>query len=136
VAKPQQDVTDAELAVLQHLWARATATIREITESLYPGGGASRYATVQKLLERLEAKGHVTRQADEVPHRFAAAVGRGELIGRRLRAMADKLCGGSLSPLLTNLVESRSLTPREISDLRGLIDQLDRQTKSNAKRRG
>jgi BlaI family transcriptional regulator, penicillinase repressor len=71
-----------------------------------------------------------------VPHRFAAAVGRGELIGRRLRAMADKLCGGSLSPLLTNLVESRSLTPREISDLRGLIDQLDRKTKSNAKRRG
>ncbi len=135
MAKPQQDVTDAELAVLQHLWGRATATIREITEELYPGGGASRYATVQKLLERLEGKGHVTRDAATVPHQFAAAVGRGELIGRRLRTMADKLCGGSLSPLLTNLVESRMLTPREIADLRGLVDRLDRAPKSNVKRR-
>jgi predicted transcriptional regulator len=136
VAKPQQDVTDAELAVLQHLWARTTATIREITDSLYPGGGASRYATVQKLLERLEAKGHVKRDAGTVPHRFAATVGRSDLIGRRLRSMADKLCGGSLSPLLTNLVESRALTSGEIADLRGLIDRLDRQTKANVKRRG
>ena len=136
VAKPQQDVTDAELAVLQHLWARQTATIRGITDDLYPGGGSSHYATVQKLLERLEGKGHVTRNAAAVPHRFAAAVGRGELIGRRLRAMADKLCGGSLSPLLTNLVESRALTPREIADLRGLIDRLDRPPKSGAKRSG
>src|SRR5215211_8288255 len=101
MAKLQQDVTDAELAVLQHLWARDTATIRDITDVLYPGGGASRYATVQKLLERLEGKGHVSRDAGGVPHRFAAAVGRGELIARRLRTMADKQCGGSLSPLLT-----------------------------------
>src|SRR5262245_18747482 len=112
--KPPQDVTDAELAVLQHLWSARAATIRAITDALYPGGGPSHYATVQKLLERLEAKGHVTRDAGEVPHRFAATVGRGELIGRRLRTMADQLCGGSLAPLLTNLVESRSLSPREI----------------------
>ena len=133
--KPQQDVTDAELAVLQHLWGRATATIRQITDVIYPGGGPSRYATVQKLLERLEAKGHVTRDADVVPHRFAAAVGRGELIGRRLRTVADKLCGGSLSPLLTNLVESRALSRREIGELRDLIDRLDRAPKPDAKRR-
>jgi BlaI family transcriptional regulator, penicillinase repressor len=124
--KPQQDVTDAELAVLQRLWEAGAATIRELTAVLYPGGGTSRYATVQKLLERLEGKGHVRRDAGEVPHRFAAAVGRGELIGRRLRTMADKLCGGALAPLLTNLVESRSLTPREIGELRVLIDRLDR----------
>src|SRR5688572_4327902 len=81
--KPQQDVTDAELAVLQHLWDVGQTTIRAITDALYPGGGASRYATVQKLLERLEAKGHVTRDAGTVPHRFSAKVGRRELIGRR-----------------------------------------------------
>ncbi len=135
MARAHQDVTDAELAVLQHLWAGgATATIRKITDALYPGGGPSRYATVQKLLERLAAKGHVTRDAAEVPHRFAAAVGRGELIGRRLRTLADKLCGGSLAPLLTNLVQSRALTPREIGELRELIDRLDRTPRSKHRR--
>jgi BlaI family transcriptional regulator, penicillinase repressor len=127
--RPQQDVTDAELAILRRLWDGGTATIRQLTDELYPGGGASRYATVQKLLERLEGKRHVTRDADDVPHRFSAAVGRAELIGRRLRTMADKLCDGSLAPLLTNLVESRALTPREIGELRDLIDRLGRGAK-------
>ena len=42
MARPQQDVTDAELAVLKRLWAAGSATIRDITDALYPGGGASR----------------------------------------------------------------------------------------------
>ena len=44
------DVTDAELAVLQALWERGTATIRQLTDALYPGGGPAQYGTVQKLL--------------------------------------------------------------------------------------
>ena len=120
------DVTEAELAVLEQLWtSREPATIRAISDRLYPKGGAAHYATVQKLLERLEAKGFVRRDNSEIPHRFSPAVGREELIGRRLRAVADKLCGGSMTPLITSLVESRALTKRELDELRELIDRLD-----------
>ena len=133
--KPVNDVTEAELAVLRLLWEQPASPIREIMRKLYPAGTASDYATVQKLLERLEGKWCVTRDASEVPHRFSAAVGRGELIGRRLREMADKLCGGSVAPLVTNLVESRALTPREIGQLRELIDRLDTRSKNSAKKR-
>ena len=49
------DVTDAELAVLQTLWEQGEATIRQLTDVLYPEGKAAHYGTVQKLLERLEA---------------------------------------------------------------------------------
>jgi predicted transcriptional regulator len=44
-----------------------------------------------------------------VPHRFTPLVGVDDLIGRRLRGVADKLCGGSMTPLLTHLVRGRSL---------------------------
>ena len=56
MARTPQDVTDAELAVLQILWDGGAATIRQLTDVLYPGGGTAQYATVQKLLERLEAR--------------------------------------------------------------------------------
>jgi predicted transcriptional regulator len=36
--------------------------------------------------------------------------------------VAEKLCGGSLTPLLMNLVRSKPLTAREITELRVLID--------------
>ncbi len=59
-----------------------------------------------------------------------AAVNRDELIGRRLRAVADSLCGGSLSPLLSHLVDDRGLSDAERRELRGLIEKLDRKRRS------
>jgi len=128
------DVTEAELAVLEQLWAAPATTIRGLADRLYPSGGVAHYTTVQKLLERLATKGFVSRDNSELAHRFSAIVPREELIGRRLRAMAQKLCGGSLTPLLTNLVQSQTLTPKEIQELRELIDQLDRQPTRKRKR--
>jgi BlaI family penicillinase repressor len=81
---------------------------------------------VQKLLDRLEGKGFVTRDRRASVHVFDAAVDRDQLIGRRLRAVADALCGGSLSPLLTHLVEGHGLSQKERRELRALIEKLDR----------
>ena len=124
MARTPQDVTDAELAVLQLLWDGGPATIRQLTDVLYPGGGAAQYGTVQKLLDRLELKGCVRRDRTPAAHTFAAAIAREDLIGRRLQDMAEKLCGGSLTPLLTHLVRTKRLTARERQELRDLIDEL------------
>jgi predicted transcriptional regulator len=123
------DVTDAELAVLQALWDRGSATIRQLTDALYPEGTDVHYATVQKLLERLEAKGHVARDRSGHAHRFRARTDRDTLVGHRLRAMAEKLCGGLMAPLLTHLVRAEALSSRERHELRALIDELDRKNK-------
>ena len=47
MTKPSQDVTDAELAVLQVLWGEGPATIRQLTDAIYPDSGPGYYATVQ-----------------------------------------------------------------------------------------
>jgi BlaI family transcriptional regulator, penicillinase repressor len=98
---------------------------------VYKQEGASVYATVQKLLDRLESKGFVVRDRAGQVHVFRPAVARDELIGRRLRAVADSLCGGSLSPLLTHLVEDRGLSEAERRELRGLIEKLDRRRRAH-----
>jgi predicted transcriptional regulator len=85
---------------------------------------------VQKLLERLETKGCVERDRSRAVHAFTAAVDRQELIGRRLQATAEKLCGGSMTPLLMHLVRARRLTARERQELRNLIDELDQRPKA------
>src|SRR5438445_9881487 len=125
MARTPLDVTDAELGVLQVLWDRGPATIRQLTDALYPRGGTAQYATVQKLLDRLESKECATRDRSGSVHVFAAAIGREDLIDRRLRATAEQLCGGSLTPLLTRLVRTTPLTARERRELRDLIDELD-----------
>ena len=135
MARTPQDVTDMELAVLQVLWENGASTRRQITDVLYPGGGPAHYTTVQKLLERLESKGHVVRNAGEGPLTFTATIDREQLISRRLLDMADKLCGGSLTPLLMNLVRAKPLTPNELHELQNLLQELNRQTRPRNKPR-
>ncbi len=125
MARTPQDVTEKELAVLQVLWEQGEATIRQITDVIYPDGETAQYATVQKLLERLEEKDFVQRKKAIPANIYSATIEREELIGRRLQEMAEKLCGGSITPLLTHLVRQRRLTARERRELRELIDELD-----------
>jgi predicted transcriptional regulator len=121
-----QDLPDAELAVLQALWEAGPSTIRQLTDTLYPQGSDASYATVQKLLDRLEVKGCVRRDRSSWAHVFCATLGRDDYIGRRLEAVAEQLCGGSLTPLLTNLVRSKRLTAKERREIRKLMDELDK----------
>jgi predicted transcriptional regulator len=129
MARNAQEVTEAELAVLKVLWETGTATCRRIVEELYPDGTAASYATVQKLLERLETKEFVRRDRSAHVHLFSARVPRTELIGRGLRALAERLCDGALSPLLTCLVEGRTLTRDERAALRELLAERPRAPK-------
>lgn len=125
MARTPQDITDAELNVLQVLWDQGTATVRELTEKLYRECTLSLTATVQKLLERLEGKKCVKRDRKTWPHQFSAVLKREELITRQLQSTANKLCEGELNPLLTCLVKSNGLSAEERQSLRGLLDQLD-----------
>jgi predicted transcriptional regulator len=129
MTRKPQDVTDAELAILQVLWDRESATVRELTEKLYPTGTGSDLATVQKLLKRLEAKRCVKRDRSSWPHLFRPGIAREDLIGRRLQTTADELCAGSLEPLVTHLVRSR-LTSDQREKLRGLLTELEKEPKA------
>lgn len=125
MARAPQDVTDAELAVLEVLWQRQSATVREIAEQLYAGCNPSQHATVQKLLERLAGKKCVRRNRGNWPHTFEPVVKREDLIGRKLQQTADRLCEGSVQPLLMHLVKAGRLSAEERRGLRDLLDQLE-----------
>jgi predicted transcriptional regulator len=121
--RPIPKVTAAELAVLDALWKRGKLSIREITDELYPRGKASEYATVQKLLERLEAKGCVARDRSGFAHAFEARIERAQVIDSELADVAAKLCEGSLTPLLTHLVARQKLGREEREMLRRLLEE-------------
>lgn len=134
---PGPDVTETELAMLQVLWDRGEATRRQVTDALYPGGGDSHYATVQKLLERLEKKDFVRHDRRDGVLVFQPCVDRDEFIRRRLQGLADSLCGGVVAPLVMNLVRSQPLSTAEIDELYAFLDQQRREReRSGTKRSG
>ena len=135
MSQPLPSVTDAEWAVMEILWEREPVSVRQLTDALYPGGGASEYATVHKLLERLKAKGYVRRAGKAGAILFSTLVGRDKILGQQLEALVDKMCGGSLPLLLSNLVRVKRLKPNELRDLLALVNELDAKQKADKERR-
>jgi len=120
-----RDVTESELAVLRILWNDGPTSVRAIAGALGGRGAPAQAATAQKLLERLEDKGWVTRDRSGPVQLFLATADRDDLIGRRLRGIAEELCEGSMTPLLSHLVHNERLSAADRKALRDLIDRLD-----------
>lgn len=124
MVRTAKDIIDTELQVINVLWERGACSVREVCSLVYPEGTPSYYASTQTMLERLEQKKFVVRNRESYPHKYEASISRDEFIGRRLQATADKLCQGSLAPLLTHLVRGK-LSVEQLSELRKLIDEVD-----------
>lgn len=125
MARTAKDVTEAELSILRVLWDEGASSVRELVDALRGHPSAPQAATVQKLLERLEDKGWVERDRTGPVQRFHATAARDELIGQRLQGIADQLCAGSVTPLLSQLVSSAQLNAEDRRLLRDLIERFD-----------
>ena len=136
MTKKTRDVTDAELGVLQVLWNHGSRTIREITAILDAPNQDVYYATVKKLLERLDAKGYVRREPKGIAYLYAATLGRDELVGQRLRVLSESLCDGSVTPLLTQLAQHERLNKKQQAALLALMNELAADEEKEPKPRG
>ena len=115
-------LANAELAVMEQLWRGERLTARQIQEALYGDASRAQHGTVQKLLQRLEEKGFVERDRSLAVHFFSASIGREAYACDELESLAERLTGGSLAPLITQLVEEKRLTRAEIRRLRRILE--------------
>src|SRR5689334_6804195 len=106
MAKALEDITEAELAVMEVLWDReAGETIREIVLAVYGRHEHSLHAGVKSFLDRLIEKGYVKVDKSEFAHRFSAAITRQQYVGWQLKRIAESHFGGAMAPMLLSLVE-------------------------------
>ncbi len=118
----QPTATETEIAILNVLWDRESATVREIAESLYEVNTASAHATVKSLLDRLMEKGYVECDRSGFAHVFCASLNRSSFVGIQVQQMADSHFGGSLVPMLLTLVDRVKLSRRDRDVLRKIIE--------------
>ncbi|MDE2784882.1 MAG: BlaI/MecI/CopY family transcriptional regulator [Gemmatimonadota bacterium] len=116
-------LANAELAVMNRLWEKGIATARQLREQLYPEAARPMHGTIQRLLQRLEAKGFVERDSDRAAHLFSPRISREAYAAGRLESLADQVTGGSFVPMITHLVEERKLSDADMEHLRRLLEE-------------
>ena len=122
-------LTKLELQIMEALWTRGEASIREIQED-FPEKKRPAYTTIQTTVYRLEAKKAV-RRLKKVGnfHIFEAAVSR-NAAQRRLIDDLLALFGGRTQPVVAHLIESGKLTLQDVKEAENLLRQLERKDKS------
>lgn len=112
---PGPRLSKLELQMMDTLWTRGEASIREVQEA-FPEKSRPAYTTVQTTMYRMEAKGAI-RRVRKVGnfHIFAAKVER-SAAQRRLVDELLALFGGRTQPVMAHLIESGKLTLEDVRE--------------------
>jgi BlaI family transcriptional regulator, penicillinase repressor len=117
-------LTKLELQILELLWARGNASIREIQEA-FPAPRPA-YTTIQTTVYRMETKSAVRRvRKISNAHIFEPVVAR-EVARHRLLDEVLSLFGGRAQPMMAQLVEAGKLTREDLRELEEAIDKHER----------
>jgi predicted transcriptional regulator len=117
--------TKLELHIMQALWDRGTASIREVQEA-FPEQNRPSYTTVQTTVYRLEGKNAVRRvKKISNAHIFEAVVSR-NAAQRRLIDDLLSFFGGRMQPVMSQLVESGKLTLDDVKEAERALRKLQR----------
>jgi BlaI family transcriptional regulator, penicillinase repressor len=119
----QPKLSKLELQIMEALWTRGHASIREIQES-FPAKKRPAYTTIQTMVYRLEGKKAV-RRVKKVGnfHVFEAAVSR-DIAQRKLIDDLLTLFGGRTQPVMAHLIESGKLTLADVKEAEKLLRKL------------
>jgi BlaI family penicillinase repressor len=122
-------LTKLELQIMDALWTRRQASIRDIQEA-FPEQHRPAYTTIQTTVYRLEAK-EAVRRVKKVGnfHIFEAAVSR-SAAQRKLIDDLLAMFGGHTQPVMAHLIESGKLTLDDVREAEKILRKLARKEKS------
>ena len=123
---PSPKLSRLELQIMETLWNRGSASIREIQED-FPEKDRPAYTTIQTTVYRLETKKAV-RRVKKVGnfHIFEAAVSR-DLAQRKLVDELLALFGGRTQPVMAHLIESGRLTLADVKEAEKVLRKLEKE---------
>ena len=115
--------TESELEILQVLWNKNTATVREVHEELLKTKDAG-YTTTLKLLQIMFEKGLVTRDSSSKTHIYCPEVSRENTQTLFLNKMIDSLFSGSSAQLVMQALGNHKASKAELEEIKNYLNNL------------
>ena len=118
------NLTEAELRLMEVVWAKGRATVAEVAEGL-PKELDLAYNTVLTTLRILEDKGYLKHSKSKEGRAFVyrAAVSREQASKSAVQHLLRRFFGNSAEALVLNLLEDEDLSERELTRVRALLQE-------------
>ena len=119
-----------ELDVLQYVSDHHPISVRDVAAHFAETSGQAR-TTVLTVMERLRAKGHLSRRKVGARHHYSPTVPKAELLNRMVNNFVDEVLGGSVSPFVAYLSQSPLLSADEARKLEQLLRRIESREKKD-----
>jgi len=113
--RPSRTFTERELEIMQILWEKREASVREIQQTLPPG---RHYNTVLTIIRVLERKGHVSHRQEGRGFVYRPLAHPEKSRSRALSHLIDSVFGGSSESVVLNMVEAGNLSLEDLDEIR------------------
>lgn len=120
--------TEAELEILQVLWANGPSSVRDVHEIL-AAQRETGYTTSLKLMQIMLEKGLVKRNADARTHIYEAGVQETDVQNQLLRRFVDSAYRGSASQLVLQALGNHKASKKELEEIKALIEKIEKNQK-------
>ena len=134
MTKPPPRLGRVQLQIMQVLWRMEQATAREITEQLNQKEQVA-HSTVQTLLRKMEMKGAITHELQDRTFIFRALFQQTNVKETALHDLLERVFGGSVYGLVSQLLRHEPIPPEEMTRLRGLIEKAQKDDNNDSQER-
>jgi predicted transcriptional regulator len=122
--KDSPSLGEQELDALRFIAEHSPISVGEAAKSYGSPRGLAR-TTVLTVMERLRAKGYLSRRLVGGVYRYSARIDQNAVLKNVVAEFVDRSLGGSLSPFVMYLADSGRLRPDELQALRKIVDSLE-----------
>jgi len=123
-AKHFQKPTEAELEILQILWQNGDSTVKYVNDKLSEKKDVG-YTTTLKIMQIMNEKGLVERDAQGRCHVYRSAVDETETKQAMLDKFLETAFGGSAMNLVLQALGSCEPTKNELNQIKKMIEEIE-----------
>ena len=115
--------TEAELEILNVLWAEGPSTVREVHTL---SGRETGYTTVLKQMQVMVEKGLLGRSERYRSHVYEAKVAKEQTQRQLTRNLLERAFDGSAKNLVLGALSSQKVSAAELQEIREMLDKFER----------
>ncbi len=131
MAKQPKRLGQVQLEVLQHIADHHPVRVSDVAEHFARTAGKAR-TTILTVMEKLRQKGYLTRKKHKGTFHYSPRHSKSDLMASVVDRFVQESLGGSVSPMIAYLAESRGLTDSEVAKLKDLVRDLEARKRDKA----
>jgi BlaI family penicillinase repressor len=115
-----------QLEIMNVVWRLGEATVRDVYEDVRTRRPIA-YTTVMTTMKTMQARGHLKKRTEGRAFVYSASQPKNRMLRSIVEDFIDRVFNGSAEPLLVHLVEQKRLSEKDLTKIRKMIREKEKQ---------